>query len=304
MNPIRRRPDANMRRTNGVNGPKRSTERIGKSRPKKSSPTKKVFRPRPKKTSIPENTTVTKPTVSAGATPKEGVRINKYIADHGIASRREADVLIATKKITLNGQIAKIGDRVLPNDEVALVGETKAKKYLAYYKGRGVITHSPTEKEIDIATRLKKDYGITDVSPVGRLDKDSEGLIILTNDGRITGPLLDPESLHEKEYTVTVDKNVTPAFLKLMELGVIIEGYRTKPATATGSPKNAKRFNLIITEGKKHQIRRMCAALGYQVESLKRVRVTNIEVGTMKPNQYRKIAGEELKTFLSSLGIE
>jgi 23S rRNA pseudouridine2604 synthase len=156
---------------------------------------------------------------------------------------------------------------------------------------------------MDIATRLKKDYGITDVTPVGRLDKDSEGLIILSNDGRITGPLLDPEADHEKEYSVTVDKNVTPAFLKLLELGVVIEGYRTKPAKAIGNPKNQKRFNLIITEGKKHQIRRMCAALGYQVESLKRVRVMNIELGALKPNQFRKLGDNELKLFLTDLDL-
>ncbi len=253
---------------------------------------------------------VTRPThvttqkvVTTSKTTLPGVRINKYLADQGLASRREVDTLISDGKVLKNGKLARIGDRVLPTDVVTLAGTTKKKQYLAYYKGRGVITHSPAANETDIVTKLKKDYGITDVTPVGRLDKDSEGLIILTNDGRITGPLLDPESLHEKEYSVTVDKNVTPAFCKLMELGVDIEGYRTKPAVVVPSKKNQKRFNLIITEGKKHQIRRMCAALGYQVESLKRVRIINIEVGALKPNQYRKLSGEELASFLSSLGI-
>lgn len=232
------------------------------------------------------------------------IRINKRIADLGIASRREADTLVAAGKVLVNGKKAVMGQKVREEDAVTLTSATKAKRYLAYYKGRGIITHSPSDKEVDIATRLKKDYGITDLSPIGRLDKDSEGLILLSNDGRITGPLLDPEAGHEKEYSVTVDKNVTPAFCKLMELGVEIEGYLTKPSKVTPSPKNTKRFNLIITEGKKHQIRRMCAALGYQVESLKRVRIMNIETGALKPNQYRKIAGEELKVFLTSLGIE
>ncbi len=307
MNPIRRRPDANRRRTNGVNGPKRSTERIGKSAPKRFGVRKSA--PKPKKRAHTERESVVtapiaKAVVVTVPTPREGIRINKYVADHGIASRREADVLIATKKILLNGKIAKIGDRVLPTDTVILAGTTKSKRYIAYYKGRGIITHSPSEREVDIMTRLKKDYGITDVAPVGRLDKDSEGLIILSNDGRITGPLLDPESNHDKEYTVTVDKNVTPAFCKLMELGVDIEGYRTKSAVVVPSPKNTKRFNLTITEGKKHQIRRMCAALGYQIESLKRVRVLNITVGALKPNQYRKISGDELTEFLRILGVE
>ncbi|PIW96983.1 23S rRNA pseudouridine synthase F, partial [Candidatus Kaiserbacteria bacterium CG_4_8_14_3_um_filter_38_9] len=194
------------------------------------------------------------------------LRINKYLAHTNIASRREADAMIVTGKILVNGQIAKIGQQISAKDVVAVVGQTKPKQYLAYYKGRGIIAHSPTEQEVDIATRLKRDYGISDVAPIGRLDKDSEGLIILSNDGRITGPLLDPKANHEKEYSVTVDKNITKTFMKLMELGVDIEGYRTKPARLIEQPKNPKRFNIVITEGKKHQIRRMCAALGYQID--------------------------------------
>lgn len=231
------------------------------------------------------------------------MRINKYLAEQKIASRREADVLIEAKKVIINGKKAVIGQQVNEGDKVEVVGETKKYVYLAYYKGRGVITHSPSEGEVDIITRLKKDYSITNVAPLGRLDKDSEGLIILTNDGRITGPVLDPEANHEKEYEVTVDKPVTSMFTKLMELGVDIEGYRTKPCKMVPSPRNQKSFHLTITEGKKHQIRRMCAALGYQVQSLKRLRVMNIELGTLKPNQYRKIAGTELKQLMKDIGL-
>ena len=231
------------------------------------------------------------------------LRINKYLAHINVASRREADAMIVTGKILVNGQIAKIGQQISAKDVVAVVGQTKPKQYLAYYKGRGIIAHSPTEQEVDIATRLKRDYGISDVAPIGRLDKDSEGLIILSNDGRITGPLLDPKANHEKEYSVTVDKNITKTFMKLMELGVDIEGYRTKPARLIEQPKNPKRFNIVITEGKKHQIRRMCAALGYQIDTLKRIRIMNIELGTLKPNQYRNLSGHELKTFLKDLEI-
>lgn len=231
------------------------------------------------------------------------MRINKYLAHTGKASRREADELIKRKQITINGIVAELGSQVNENDMVSIVGQTPKKRYLAYYKGRGIITHSPSDTETDIATRLKKDYSITDVTPVGRLDKDSEGLLILTNDGRITAPLLNSENEIEKEYTVTVDKNVRSGFQKLLELGVDIEGYRTKPARVVTSTKNTKRFNLIITEGKKHQIRRMCAALGYQVQSLKRVRIANIELKNLKPNQYRKISGEELETLLKILKV-
>jgi 23S rRNA pseudouridine2604 synthase len=230
------------------------------------------------------------------------IRINKYLADKNIASRREADDLIKRKQVLINGNFAEIGSKVHEHDTVTLIGKTPKKRYVAYYKGRGIITHSPNESETDIAAKIKKDYGITGLSPIGRLDKDSEGLLILTDDGRLTAPLLNSENNIEKEYAVTVDKNVKTGFQKLMELGVIIEGYRTKPAKIIASSKNPKRFNLIITEGKKHQIRRMCAALGYQVQSLKRVRIANIEIKNLKPNQYRYIAGEELKTLLSITG--
>lgn len=231
------------------------------------------------------------------------MRINKYLAHTGVASRREADVLIAAGKVTINGKKAEMGQTVEETDTVAVVGKTKAKSYYAYYKGRGVITHSPAEHETDIATKIANDYGITHVSPIGRLDKDSEGLMILSNDGRITGPLLDPELSNEKVYEVLVDKRISAMFVRAMEAGVDIEGYRTKPAKVTTNPKNELRFELTITEGKKHQIRRMCAALGYQVQSLKRKRILNIELGKLKPNQYRKIAGDELQTFLKALGL-
>ena len=232
------------------------------------------------------------------------IRLNKYLAHTGVASRREADELIAKGKVQINGAKALMGQPVNDGDKVSVLGKTKAKSYYAYYKGRGVITHSPSEGEIDIATRLAKDYGLTHVNPIGRLDKDSEGLMILSNDGRITGPMLDPESNKEKEYDVLVDKPINGMFKKAMETGVDIEGYRTKEATITANPKNDKRFSLVITEGKKHQIRRMCAALGYQVQTLKRVRVMNIELGKLKPNQYRKLEAAELETFLQALHIK
>lgn len=232
------------------------------------------------------------------------MRINKYLAHEGVASRREADTLIEQGKVTINGKKAKMGQKIEKSDDVKIIGQTKPKTYLAYYKGRGIITHSPAEGETDIAGRLAKDFGITNVSPVGRLDKDSEGLMILSNDGRITGPLLDTDAQHEKEYEVLVDKRISSTFIKSMGIGVDIEGYQTKPAIAILNPKNDKRFKLILTEGKKHQIRRMCAALGYQVQTLKRVRIANIKIDKLKPNQYRKIQGEELKTFLTELGVK
>lgn len=232
------------------------------------------------------------------------VRLNKYLADRKLASRREADVLIAEGKVLVNGKRAMIGQKVADDDIVRLSpGATRAKTYLAYYKGVGVITHSPDKAkgEVDIETRLKRDYGIKGVHPVGRLDKASEGLIILTDDGLITGELLEPGNEHEKEYEVTVDKPITAGFLKKLARGVRIEGYLTKPALT--AKKTERTFRIVLTEGKKHQIRRMCAALGWQVQKLKRVRIVNIELGKLKPNQYRKIAGKELQVFLKELGL-
>lgn len=231
------------------------------------------------------------------------MRINKYLAHTGVASRREADELVQAGKITINGRQAEMGQQVHASDKVKVVGATKAKQYYAYYKGRGVITHSPAEGEVDIQTRIERDFGLSGVSPVGRLDKDSEGLIILSSDGRITGPLLDPNANNEKEYDVLVDKRISGMFAKIMSNGVTIEDYKTKPAQITVSKNNDKRFTIVLTEGKKHQIRRMCAALGYQVQSLKRTRIVNIKLGKLKPNQLRKIQGLELKEFLQMLNV-
>lgn len=233
------------------------------------------------------------------------IRINKYVAQKGWASRREADTLIEEGKILVNGKKALVGEKITASDTVTYVGEGKKHTYLAYYKGRGVVSHSPEKNETDIASRLKKDYNLEGVYPVGRLDKDSEGLMIVTDDGRITGPLLDPTKAHEKEYEVRVDKPIKAQFLKHMAKGVDIEGYTTKPAKVeqVGVNPNGKRFKIVLTEGKKHQIRRMCAALGYQVQDLKRIRIENIELNKLKPNQFRTIKGGELETFLKLLNI-
>src|SRR5690606_12287073 len=153
------------------------------------------------------------------------VRLNKYLADRKIASRREADVLIAEGMVLVNGKPAVIGQKVTEDDIVRLSPDaTKAKTYLAYYNSAGIITHSPDQKkgEVDFDTRLKRDYNIKNVYPVGRLDKASEGLIILTDDGRIAGSILDPGNDHEKEYEVTVDKPVSERFLRKLAEGVDI----------------------------------------------------------------------------------
>lgn len=224
------------------------------------------------------------------------IRINKYLADKGLATRRGADALIEAGKVLVNGKRAVIGQQVKPGDKVEVSETTKATyRYLLYHKPRGIITHSPGPKETDIAMQMKHDFNIEGVFPVGRLDKDSDGLIMLTNDGRVTKRLLDPEKDHEKEYRVVVDKRVTNAFLRKLAHGVNIEGYTTKPAEATADPMNERVFTLTLTEGKKHQIRRMCAALGYQVQQLTRTRILGFSLRPLTEGKYRSMSPREVK---------
>lgn len=230
------------------------------------------------------------------------MRINKYLALRGDATRRGADTLIEERKITINGRLARLGDQVFEKDTVLIKGANLKKcVYFAYYKPRGVISHSPQNEEKSIVDAIRGQIR-QEVFPIGRLDKDSHGLIILTNDGRITERLLSPNKEHEKEYELTVDKTITERFVKQMERGVDIEGYLTKPARAKAAAGTCK-LKIIITEGKKHQLRRMCAALGYTVRDIKRTRIMNIALGSLVSGQFREIKGKELETFLASIGM-
>jgi len=230
------------------------------------------------------------------------MRINRYLALNNYSSRREADALIEKGVVTINGKKAKIGDKVEEKDVVAVNMKVAnvAKKYVyfAYNKPRGIVTHSPKDGQRSIA---EVTYTADDVFPVGRLDKNSRGLIILSNDGRITDKLLNPEREHEKEYVVTVNKPITNIFLKVMRQGVQLEDFKTRECLV--EKKDETTFNITLTEGKKHQIRRMCTALGWEVVDLKRIRIMNIQLGTLGSGQQRKIQGSELETLLRSLGV-
>ncbi len=226
------------------------------------------------------------------------IRLNKYLAYKGLCSRREADSLIEKKKVYVNGAVASLGYMVQEQDKVELHrGHKKEHIYLAYHKPRGVVTHSPQNEEVDIAHSLGRD----DVFPVGRLDKDSEGLILLTNDGRIVEKLLSPESCHEKEYVVTVDKPITQSALKRLSEGVVIENYMTKAAVV--KRLGATQISIVLTEGKKHQIRRMLAALGYTTRRLKRVRIGNIKLEGLPQNETSALEGRTLQDFKKDLGL-
>jgi pseudouridine synthase len=231
---------------------------------------------------------------------KYPIRINKYLALQKICARREADVLISQGKVKINGKVAALGDKVFENDKVEVANISKKLVYLAFNKPKGVITHSPQmgEKQIKDLYDFNKD-----IFPVGRLDKSSSGLIILTNDGRLTDRLLNPEYNHEKEYIVRVNKNIDGLFLKKMGQGIKLEdGYITKKCVVIKI--SSDRFSIILTEGKKHQIRRMCDALGYGVVHLERRRIMNIKLQNLQPGDFREIKGKELSDFLASLGLK
>ncbi len=212
------------------------------------------------------------------------MRINKYLALKKISTRRGADELVEQKKVFINGKLAVLGSKVLEKDIVEVKGaEKKEYKYFAYNKPIGIETDSPKEN----------------LFPLGRLDKASHGLMILTNDGRITDQLLNPKYVHEKEYLVKTKEKLRSNFKQKMEAGVNIEGYLTKKCKVQIINDNT--FRVTLTEGKKHQIRRMCANLFQEVADLKRERIMNIKLGKLKFGATREIEGEELEIFLKSL---
>jgi 23S rRNA pseudouridine2604 synthase len=230
------------------------------------------------------------------------IRINRYLALHNYCSRREADALIEKGTVLINGKKAKIGDKVNENDKITVnakeAGVMKQYVYYAFNKPRGIVSHSPKDGQRSIK---EVTYTADDVFPVGRLDKNSRGLIILTNDGRVNDKLLNPDRNHEKEYVVVVNKPITNIFLKVMRQGVQLEDFKTKEAIV--EKKDETTFHIVLTEGKKHQIRRMCTALGWEVVDLKRVRIMSVKLGNLGSGQLRKIQGKELEALLASLGM-
>jgi len=228
------------------------------------------------------------------------IRINRYLALKNYCSRRQADEFIKQKQIKINGKIAKLGDKVFEKDKVALRAQAKKTQkqrvYLAYNKPVGIETHASIKGQKDIKGTLEFK---TRLFPLGRLDKDSYGLMILTNDGRITDKLLNPKYEHEKEYLVEVDRPLSPNFIKRISSGIQLEDFHTKKCFVEQTGK--KSFRIILTEGKKRQIRRMCEVFRYNVLDLKRIRIMNIKLYDLKPGQYREIQGEELKEFFKNL---
>jgi len=225
------------------------------------------------------------------------VRLNKYLAECGVCSRREADALIEQGKVRVNGQIATPGMKVDSSDEVIChgkkLGSRNEKVVLAYYKPIGVTC---TEKDRFADKTLKDafDYPIR-VTYAGRLDKETEGLLLMTNDGDLINQLMRGTNNHEKEYVVKVTKELTPDFKEKMEAGVFLSelNRKTKPCRVEVLGKYT--FRIILTQGLNRQIRRMCGELGYKVQALQRVRVANITLGKLRPGTFRRLAKDELQ---------
>ena len=225
---------------------------------------------------------------------KEPVRLNKYLSEAGVCSRREADRLIESGRVTVDGKPAQTGMKVIPGQEVQvgkkLVSKGDEMVVLAVNKPRGIVCTEEKRERNSIVRFL--DYPIR-VTYVGRLDKDSRGLLLMTNNGDIINRMMRASNYHEKEYKVTVDKEITDEFLEKMAGGVPILDTVTRPGKVRKIEKYT--FSIILTQGLNRQIRRMCEALGYEVKDLLRVRVMNIRLGSLKEGGYRKVTDAELE---------
>ena len=231
--------------------------------------------------------------------PDKAVRLNKYISETGVCSRREADKWIEAGRVTLNGAPATLGHKVAQGDEVrvdgSLVGAKKKAIYIALNKPVGITCTTEAHVEDNIVRFVGHSERIF---PVGRLDKDSEGLILLTNDGDIVNEILRSENEHEKEYVVSVNRPITDLSLKMLASGVKIMGMTTKPCRV--ERVGAETFRLVLTQGLNRQIRRMCSALGYRVRRLQRVRIISIHVGALRAGEWRYLSDAEVAGLLAS----
>lgn len=231
---------------------------------------------------------------------KESVRLNKYLSEAGVCSRREADRLIESGKVTVDGVTAQMGMRVTAGQIVKVGKKTVSKQdemiVLAVNKPKGIVC-TEDQRERDSIVRFLN-YPVR-VTYAGRLDKDSRGLLLMTNNGDIINQMMRAANRHEKEYKVTVDKEITEQFIKKMSEGVPILDTVTRPCTLMKIGKYT--FSIILTQGLNRQIRRMCAAFGYEVKDLVRIRIMNIRLGSLKEGAYRKLTDEELEELYEML---
>jgi len=237
---------------------------------------------------------LTKTNIIRHADKKDEVRLNKYLSDKGICSRREADRLIAQERVRINNAVAEMGSKVVKGDVVKLDNkpvspELESRVYLAFNKPAGITCTTDKSIPCNIVDCIKYPQRIFHV---GRLDKESEGLILMTNDGDIVNKILRASNNHEKEYIVTVDKPVTDEFLETMASGVPVLDTVTKPCIV--DKKSSYVFRIILTQGLNRQIRRMCSFLGYKVVKLKRIRIMNVRLGNLPIGKWRYLTVDEL----------
>jgi len=230
------------------------------------------------------------------ADKNELISINKYISNSGFCSRREADKLIEQARVTINGDLCLLTAKVAPGDSVEIDGEPIKKKskpiYLAFNKPVGITSTTDLKDKTNIISFINFPKRIF---PIGRLDKDSDGLIFLTNDGDIVNKILRAANNHEKEYIVTVDKAITPEFIKKMANGVPVLDTITKNCFVR--QEGNKRFRIVLTQGLNRQIRRMCEYLGYEVRTLTRIRIMNVTLGNIQPGKWRYLTNDEINTI-------
>ncbi len=223
---------------------------------------------------------------------EEAVRLNKYLSNAGICSRREADRKIEAGRITIEGRTATMGDKVTKGMKICIDGvpiqEEEEKIFLAYHKPRGVVCTTTKKEKMNIVDYINYPKRIY---PIGRLDKESEGLIFLTNQGELVNQILRSRYEHEKEYEVTVDQEISLEILKAMERGVPILDTITKPCRIQKTGKSS--FRIVITQGLNRQIRRMCEHFGFRVTHLVRIRILNVRLGTLKSGEYRRLTKRE-----------
>lgn len=232
---------------------------------------------------------------------KDQIRINKFLSEAGICSRREADRFIEEGKVKIDGVAAQMGSKVTKDSQVTFCGKPVKKEeklvLIAYNKPEGIVCTTDHNEPDNIVDYIG--YGMR-IYPIGRLDKDSEGLILLTNDGDIVNKILRAENNHEKEYVVTVNKEITAEFIKKMSVGVPILDTVTKPCKVEQIDKNT--FSIILTQGLNRQIRRMCEYFDYHVINLRRIRIMNVRLGRLRLGDYRNVTEKEIEELTRSFG--
>lgn len=229
-----------------------------------------------------------------------GKRLNKFIADSGYCSRREADRLIDEGRVQVDGRTGVLGDRILPGMAVTVDGKSltgkREKVYILLYKPRGIVCTADPREPMNVVDYLNYP---TRVFPVGRLDKDSEGLLLMTSDGDIVNRMLRAAGGHEKEYEVEIDRPVTREFVERMMAGVPILDTVTLPCRVRRTGERS--FNIILVQGLNRQIRRMCEALGANVTHLRRIRIMNLKLGSMRPGEWRDVTPDEMRALTAQL---